>query len=223
VRIARWGRLLPLVAAAAVVISPVVGLGPRALGAAPRPADALAGAGRPIPRPPSRAVPRSTSAPMVVLTSEVRAAMDSIFRDSNQHWDELVEESQLAQMLGTGKPTQLEYMGCLTGHVMGDSVWVDGTTPARDMKRFQFAVTGECDHVAGLVGTWHTHPYRAALDGRAIKTRELSTTDLATFAAGADRAVLGAGDSDSIPDGGRPVKGAARHPAGLVLRGAPTP
>jgi hypothetical protein len=171
---------------------------------------------------PARAV-RPRSGPAVVLTHEVRAAFDSIFRLSNRHWNEQGEETQLAQMLGTGRPTQLEYMGCLRGRAAGDTVWVDGTTPARGMVRFQFAVTGSCDHIPDLVGTWHTHPYRADLDGSAIKERHLSATDLKTFAEDADRAVLVVWDVDSIDVAVRSVNGAVQHPAGLVVRPPPLP
>jgi len=169
------------------------------------------------------AATRPASTPTVVVTREVVQAFDSIFRESNEHWNELAEESQLAQMLGTGKPTQLEYMGCLRGRAAGDTVWVDATTPARGMIRFQFAVTGSCDHVQDLVGTWHTHPYRAAPDGHAIKERHLSAKDLSTFARGADRAVLAVWDVDSIDAAVRTMNGTIRHPSKLVVRPEPLP
>ncbi|MFL5576847.1 MAG: hypothetical protein ACJ79S_12845 [Gemmatimonadaceae bacterium] len=158
-----------------------------------------------------------------MITDSVRAEMDSIFRQSTEHWNELAGESQIAQMIGTGKPTQLEYMGCLHGRAAGDTVWVYRTSPARGMKRFQFAVTGSCDHVPDLVGTWHTHPYRAALDGRALKERELSGKDLGTFSSGADRALIAVWDLDSADVAVRTVNGTVRHPTALVVRNAQLP
>jgi proteasome lid subunit RPN8/RPN11 len=156
--------------------------------------------------PPVR--PRPAAVPVVVLTAEVRSAIDSIFHASNRHWDELAESNTLDQMLGSGRPTQLEYMGCLQGRASGDTIWVHSTVPAAEMKRFQFAVTGECDHLPDLVGTWHTHPYRASLEGKALKERVLSSTDLATFSKGADRAVLAVWDADSIDVAVRMMDGA---------------
>ncbi len=196
---ARWRpRLVVAVAAAAILVGGAVW---------PAPADASAARGMPA----------------VVLPASVRESIDSIFVAGNKHWNQLAEENQLAQMLGTGKPTQLEYMGCLRGRTAGDTVWVDGTTPARGMIRFQFAVTGTCDHVRDLVGTWHTHPYRAAADGSAIKERHLSSTDLKTFASGADRAVLAVWDVDSIDVAVRAMNGVVRHPGAVVFRAAPLP
>jgi hypothetical protein len=163
------------------------------------------------------------SAGVVVLPTDVRDSMDAIFRRGNQHWDELAGESTLTQMLGTGKPTQLEYMGCLRGRAAGDTVWVDGTVPAAGMKRFQFAVTGTCEHVEGLVGTWHTHPYRASPAGKALKEPVLSATDLATFGDGADRVVIAVWDADSTDVAVRGVNGAVRHPSTVVVRGRDLP
>ena len=160
---------------------------------------------------------------VIVLPSEVRDSMAAIFLRGNLHWDELTGESTLTQMLGTGRPTQLEYMGCLRGHAAGDSVWVDGTEPAAGMKRFQFAVTGTCDHVEGLVGTWHTHPYRASPANKALKEPVLSSTDLATFGDGADRVVIAVWDADSADAAVRGVNGAVRHPSVIVVRGRDLP
>jgi hypothetical protein len=196
---------VPLMAVIAMGAAPLVG-------AAERPAPA----GPPAtPHRPAAAAPAEAA---VVITDSVRAELDSIFRESNTHWNELAGESQIAQMLGTGKPTQLEYMGCLQGRAAGDTIWVYGTTPARGMKRFQFAVTGTCDHVPDLVGTWHTHPYRAALDGNALKERTLSTKDLGTFAKGSDRALMAVWDADSVDVAVRSVNGTIRHPSALVVR-----
>ena len=205
VRTFSWLRLVPLAGLTGLAF--LAGGAARPLGAAARLAHPSAG----------------RAGPAVVITTEVRLAFDSIFTLSNRHWNEQQEETQLAQMLGTGRPTQLEYMGCLRGRAAGDTVWVDATSPARGMIRFQFAVTGSCDHVPDLVGTWHTHPFRASHDGSAIKERQLSRTDLKTFAADADRAVLVVWDVDSIDVAVRSVNGTVQHPAGLVVRPAPLP
>ena len=161
---------------------------------------------------------RSMAGGVVVLSADVRDSMAAIFKRGNLHWDELAGESTLTQMLGTGKPTQLEYMGCLLGHTVGDTVWVDGTVPAARMKRFQFAVTGSCDGMEGLVGTWHTHPYRASPSGAPLKEPELSSTDLATFTTSADRAVIAVWDADRADAAVRGVNGAIRHPSEIVVR-----
>lgn len=163
-------------------------------------------------------LPDGASGGVVILSPEVRDSMAAIFARGNEHWNDLAGETTLAQMLGTGRPTQLEYLGCLRGHAAGDTVWVDATVPAAGMRRFQFAVTGTCDHVAGLVGTWHTHPYRASPTGKAIKERALSATDLKTFAKGADRALLAVWDTDSVDAAVRVVNGSVRHPATTVVR-----
>lgn len=160
---------------------------------------------------------------VVVLSGEVRDSMAALFVRGNEHWNDLSEETTLAQMLGTGRPTQLEYLGCLRGHAAGDTVWVDATVPAARMRRFQFAVTGTCDHVAGLVGTWHTHPYRASPSGSALKERALSAKDLSTFAQSADRAVIAVWDADSLDAAVRGVNGAVRHPAVTIVRGPDLP
>lgn len=200
---------MPLVAATAMGAAPF-------LGAAERPAPATQAAV-------DSGVARTAAEPAVVITDSVRAEMDSIFHQSNTHWNELAGESQIAQMIGTGKPTQLEFMGCLHGRAAGDTVWVYHISPAREMKRFQFAVTGKCDHVSDLVGTWHTHPFRAALDGRALKERELSQKDLGTFAGGSDRALIAVWDADSADAAVRTVNGTVRHPSALVIRNTQLP
>src|SRR5215210_5616457 len=98
---------------------------------------------------------------VIVLPAPVRDSMNAMFTRYNKHWDELAETNTLAQMLGSGQPTQLEYMGCLRGRVARDTLWVSGWVTPRGMRQLQFAVTGDCDRLSGVVGTWHTHPYRA--------------------------------------------------------------
>jgi hypothetical protein len=155
---------------------------------------------------------------IVVLARPVRDSINAIWLRNNTHWNELANVNTLTQMLGTGHPTQREYLGCLIGHASGDTVFVTDWAPARDMHQLQFAVTGTCDHVTSLVGTWHTHPYRADSTGQALKEPVLSGTDLSTFAAGHDRVVLAAWDTDSIDAAVRGNDGGVRHPAVIIVR-----
>jgi hypothetical protein len=161
-------------------------------------------------RPPPRGV--------LVLAPAVRDSINAIFLRFNAHWNELAETNTLTQMLGTGPPTQREYLGCLVGRASGDTVWVTSWAHARDLKQFQFAVTGSCDSVADMVGAWHTHPYRAAPDGHALKEPGLSPHDLMTFAGGGDRAVIAAWDVDSIDAAVRAADGTVLHPATVLVR-----
>jgi hypothetical protein len=153
---------------------------------------------------------------IVVIAPSVRDSINAIWLRGNLHWNELTDQNTLTQMLGTGKPTQREYMGCLVGHVVGDTVYVTDWRPAANMHQWQFAVTGDCTHVAGLVGTWHTHPYRADSANRPLKESVLSNTDLATFAGGTDHVVLAAWDADSVDAAVRSPDGTVSHPARVV-------
>src|ERR1700683_4005921 len=59
---------------------------------------------------------QSTSAPArgtIILGAPVRDSINAIFLRFNEHWDELGQTNTLTQMLGTGHPTQHEYLGCL--------------------------------------------------------------------------------------------------------------
>src|SRR6266581_2622198 len=127
---------------------------------------------------PHRAVPLpspfSPSFYVIVLPASLRAMMSAVWIQNNRHWDELAGQNTLTQLLGTGRPTQREYLGCLAGEVANDTLWVRELQSAADLKQLQFAVAGNCDQVDRLVGTWHTHPYRAGPDGRALKERGLS-------------------------------------------------
>ncbi len=155
---------------------------------------------------------------VLVLAPAVRDSINAIFLRFNTHWNELAETNTLTQMLGTGPPTQREYLGCLVGRASGDTVWVASWAHARNLKQFQFAVTGSCDSVAAMVGTWHTHPYRAAPDGHALKEPGLSPHDLMTFAGGTDRAVIAAWDVDSIDAAVRAADGTVLHPVTVLVR-----
>jgi hypothetical protein len=174
------------------------------------------------PSGPEQAVPvRARPLPVfsgVVLPAEVRARMGAIWVEGNRHWDELAGQNTLTQLLGTGKPTQREYLGCLTGEVRGDTVFVRWLEPAAGLKQLQFAVAGTCDGVAQVVGTFHTHPYRADPRGRPLKERGLSTLDLETFAQAPDLVALVMWDLDSLDIAIKASDGSVRHPAALTVR-----
>lgn len=158
------------------------------------------------------------SAHVLAVVSAVWDSMDAVWSRSNEHWNELGDQNTLTQMLGTGKPTQVEYMGCLSGSIIGDTLWVREWAPAREMKQLQFAVTGRCDHMRNVVGTFHTHPYRADSAGAALKEPGLSAQDLKTFAAGRDRVIIVVWDVDSIDAAIRAADGSIVHPAPIVRR-----
>lgn len=154
----------------------------------------------------------------VVLPAELRGLMSAVWVENNRHWDELADQNTLTQLLGTGKPTQREYLGCLTGEVQGDTLFVRRLEPAAALKQLQFAVAGSCDGVAQLVGTFHTHPYRADPAGRPLKERGLSTMDLETFAQAPDLVALVMWDRDSLDGATKAWDGSVRHPAPLTVR-----
>jgi hypothetical protein len=136
----------------------------------------------------------------------------------NEHWNELGEENTLTQMLGTGKATQREYLGCFRGRVESDTLYVTGWEPARNMKQLQFAVTGDCTFLDDLVGTWHTHPFRADSVGHAVKEPGLSRQDLRTFSRSRDQIVMVVWDVDSLDAADRGTGQDIRHPAALIQR-----
>jgi hypothetical protein len=155
--------------------------------------------------------------PVVVLLAAARDSMNATFARSNEHWNELADLNTMERMLGTIRPTQREYLGCLQGEVRGDSVRIDGWVPARDMKQLQLAVTGSCDAVPRVVGTWHTHPFRANLQNLPVKERRLSAQDLATFGGSRLSVTLVMWDHDSVDAALRTGTGALVHPARLVV------
>ncbi len=183
---------------------------------------ALLGAGAlvtsPLQPPWSAPAARPPVFTVVVLPAKLRGRMSAVWVVNNRHWDELADQNTLTQLLGTGKPTQREYLGCLTGEVQGDTLFVRRLEPAADLKQLQFAVAGTCDGVAQLVGTFHTHPYRAGPSGRPLKERGLSTMDLQTFAQGPDLVALVMWDRDSLDVATKAADGSVRHPAPLTLR-----
>ena len=197
---------------AVLAVGGFVGRGER--GEVPRGADQSLGAPRSVP-PPS---PLSPPFHVVALPAGVRGLMSAVWVENNRHWDELADENTLTQLLGTGKPTQREYLGCLAGEIAGDTLFVRRLLPAASLKQLQFAVSGNCDGVDGFVGTWHTHPYRADAAGRAIKERGLSAMDLQTFATARDMVTMVMWDLDSIDVAAKTPGGAVRHPAPLAVR-----
>jgi hypothetical protein len=156
--------------------------------------------------------------PVVVLARAARDSMNAAFARSNEHWNELADLNTMERMLGTIRPTQREYLGCLQGEVNGEVVRIDGWVPARDMKQLQLAVAGSCDSVPRLVGTWHTHPFRADLRNLPVKERRLSAQDLQTFGGSRLRVTLVMWDHDSIDAALRTGPGAMLHPARVVVR-----
>jgi len=155
---------------------------------------------------------------VIVLPAQLRGIMSAVWVTSNRHWDELAGQNTLTQLLGTGRPTQLEYLGCLGGAVVDDTLFVRRLVAAENLKQLQFAVAGDCDGVADFVGTWHTHPYRADPAGRALKEPGLSMLDLETFAAARDLITLVMWDVDSLDAAMKTPEGALRHPAPLTVR-----
>lgn len=156
--------------------------------------------------------------PVIVIAPAVRDSLNNVWSRANLHWNEISDQNMLTQALGTGKPTQKEYLGCLIGDAIADTFHVIGWVPAHDMKRFQFAVTGSCDSIPGAIGTFHTHPYRADSSGQALKEPGLSAQDLMTFTSGADRALIVVWDVDSLDVALRATDGRVVHPALLVPR-----
>jgi hypothetical protein len=160
--------------------------------------------------------PAAGGPPVILLARPARDSMTAVFTRFNEHWNELGDLNTLEKMLGTVRPTQREYLGCLQGAVEGDTVRIEGWVPAADMKQLQLAVAGSCDSVPRLIGTWHTHPYRADLRNLPIKEPRLSAQDLATFAGSTLRVTLVMWDADSVDAA---VRAGQRivHPAAVVL------
>ncbi len=156
-------------------------------------------------------------APAVVLSRAARDSMNAVFARSNEHWDELADLNTMERMLGTIRPTQREFLGCLQGQARGRSIQIDAWVPAVDMKQLQLAVTGSCDSVPRLVGTWHTHPYRADLQNLPIKERRLSAQDLETFVGSRLAVTLVMWDQDSLDAAVRAADGGIVHPAQVAV------
>lgn len=149
----------------------------------------------------------------VTITRPVADSMNATFRESNKHWDELQDLTTLERMLGTVRPTQREFLGCLQGRMYGDRARVTAFVPARNMRRLQMAVTGSCDSLPDVIGAWHTHPYHADAENRAVKAPALSPQDLETFEADSNRVMLVVWDVDSMDLAIRREDGSIVHPA----------
>jgi len=161
--------------------------------------------------------PPAPTLSVVVLPADLRGLMSALWVENNRHWDELADQNTLTQLLGSGKPTQREYLGCLVGDVSGDTLFIRRLVPAEHLKQLQFAVAGDCDGVERLVGSFHTHPYRADPAGRAVKERGLSAMDLKTFAAAPDMVTMVMWDLDSLDAATKAVDGSVRHPAAVQI------
>jgi hypothetical protein len=154
---------------------------------------------------------------VVMLPAAIRDSMSLIWSRNNRHWDEVPETNGRTQMLPANWHTELRYLGCLAGHLTGDTLWVTQLVPAANLTQHQMSVTGDCSNVPELIGTWRTHPFRAGFRGRAIKERGLSGRELKRFTASAELVVIVMWDADSIDLATRGPDG-ARHPAPYVLR-----
>ena len=169
-------------------------------------------------RAPAPEYPALNPPPVVLLDHSVRDSMSVVFRRFNQHWDELGDLNTLERMLGTVRPTQLEYLGCLQGAASKDTVRIQALQPARNLKQLQLAVDGNCENVPRLVGTWHTHPYRANAENLPIKERSLSAQDLETFRTSGLAVTLVMWDADSV-DAAAKAGPALVHPVPVLVKG----
>jgi hypothetical protein len=154
--------------------------------------------------------------PLIVIARPVRDSINAIWQRNNQHWNEL--PPGVSSTGGwMGPITQQEYMGCLVGRVSRDTVWVTTWETARNLEQRQFAVRGTCEHVRHLIGTFHTHPYRASPAGEALKEPVLSAGDFRLFDARGDRVILAAWDVDSIDGAIRAGDGTVVHPVEMLI------
>lgn len=154
----------------------------------------------------------------ITLSRAVLDSMNVIFRESNRNWDSLQDLNTLERMLGTVRPTQKEYLGCLQGRPEPGSAAVDGFLPARNMRQLQLAVTGTCDSLPRIIGSWHTHPFHADPSNRPLKSRVLSPQDLATFRSSEDRVVIVVWDVDSLDAAVKAADGTTIYPASVEVR-----
>ena len=169
-------------------------------------------------RPPVPSPATADSALTIRLARPVLDAMSAIWTRANEHWNELADLNWMERNLGTVRPTQREFLGCLEGERRGDTVAVDGWVPARNMKRLMTAVTGDCSGLARYVGTFHTHPYLADAQNLPTKQRFLAPQDLLSFEGGDDPVALVIWEVDSVDAAGRTAAGAVLHPVAVVVR-----
>ena len=154
---------------------------------------------------------------VVVIPAAIRDSMSLLWAQSNRNWNDSSQAAATLSQFAAARPTRA-YFGCLTGDVAGDTVLVRHLMPAANVRRGQFSITGDCSNVPQLVGTWHTHPYRAGFEGHAIKERALSGVDLRTFTAGNDLVTVVLWDADSLDLATKGPAGQLRHPATGVIR-----
>jgi hypothetical protein len=154
---------------------------------------------------------------VVVLPAAIRDSMSAIWTENNRHWDEAPETNGRMWTSSVTRPTELRYMGCLTGRLTGDTLWVSHLVPAAGLAQHQLSVSGDCSGVPELIGTWRTHPFRAGFKGHVIKERGLSGRELKKFTAGGELVVIVVWDVDSIDLATRAPDG-ARYPASYILR-----
>lgn len=155
--------------------------------------------------------------PVIILALAARDSMSASWTRYNEHWDEQADRNTMERMLATVGPTTREFLGCLQGRQAGDTIVIEHWVAAADLKQLPMAVAGNCDRVPGLLGTWHTHPYRPDLQNLPVKERSLSRQDLETFAGSGDPLTLMMWDVDSVDAA---IKSAGRvvHPASVMVR-----
>jgi len=165
----------------------------------------------------------TATAPTVIrIRAGLVDTMGLVFDRFNRNWDQQQDLNTLERMLGTTRPVALEYLGCLTGDIRGDTVLVDGLLPARRLRQLPQAVSGRCDSLPRVIGTWHTHPYRPDTLNRPIKSPVLSAQDLETLRTSEWAVALVVWDVDSLDAATKSAAGDVRHPAAvLVERPAP--
>jgi hypothetical protein len=165
---------------------------------------------------------RPGAVPVVLVDAPVRDSMNAVFARSTREWRRYPNNVNPINY-GAGSPGWQEALRCLRGTARRDTVWVRGWAAARGTRALASAVTGDCSGVAGVVGTWHTHPWRADSTGRPVKVPGLSAGDLRTFRAGSDAVALVQWDGDSLAAAARGADGAARYPAPVTLAAVPAP
>lgn len=154
--------------------------------------------------------------PVVMIAAAVRDSMNAVFARSTRDWRRYPNNVNPINY-GAGSAGWQEALRCLRGTAARDTVWVRGWEAARGTRALASAVTGDCSGVAELVGTWHTHPWRADSAGRPVKVPGLSVGDLRTFGAGRDAVALVQWSDDSLAAAVRGTDGRPRYPAPIAL------
>ena len=155
---------------------------------------------------------------VVVIAAAVRDSMNAVFARSTRDWRRYPNTVNPINY-GAGSAGWREALRCLRGRAERDTVWVWGWEAARGTRALASAVTGDCGGVAELVGTWHTHPWRADSAGRPVKVPGLSAGDLRTFGAGRDAVALVQWSDDSLDAAVRGTDRRPRYPAPIAFGG----